>query len=72
MTPDVLYMVIVAHPKGSYVSETDVDRMGFERVLIDIRDRQYPNVEAVYEINLVNHTCRDATHDRAFQEVIPE
>lgn len=63
-----MYLVLQDHRGGPYFPETDLDRTDLVRVCKDLRDGQYANVIAVFEINPEKHICRDATH--LFREVI--
>jgi hypothetical protein len=65
-----LFLVVVDHPGGPYIPETDLADTRLARVCKHIRDGQFKNVLAVLELDPVAHTLRDVTHD--FETLFPE
>jgi hypothetical protein len=61
-----VYLVVVNHPGGPYIRETDIADTALVKVCKDLRDGQYEDVLAVLECSNV----RDATHD--FKDIIPK
>jgi hypothetical protein len=64
-----MYLVVVAHPAGPYIPETDLDRTSLVAVCKDIKSGQFDNVLAVIEIDPLTRSCREATHE--FTSLIP-
>jgi hypothetical protein len=65
-----MYLVVLNHANGPYIPETDLARTGIKIVTEDLMHGQYEDVLAVLEVNPVEHTARDCTHD--FKDVISE
>jgi hypothetical protein len=65
-----MHLVVVGHKNGPYIPETDIARTSIKIVTEDLRCGQYDDVLAVIQVNPVEHTARDCTHD--FQTVIDE
>ena len=64
-------VVICDHKDGPFIPEVqDLSRATREMVARDIADCQYTEILAVIELNPVEHTCREVTHD--YQETINE
>jgi hypothetical protein len=61
-----MYLVIEAF-RGTtpFFREVDLDRTSLGTVCKDLRDGQYRDVLAVIEIDIANHTSREATHEFA-------
>jgi hypothetical protein len=65
-----MYLVVLNHANGPYIPETDLARTGIKIVTEDLMHGQYEDVLAVLEVNPVEHTARDCTHD--FKPVIED
>ena len=65
VTDQMIYLVILAHKGGPYLSEQNVSDLGRSTVVADIADGQHEGVAQVLECNPVEGTCRDATGDIA-------
>ena len=58
-----MYLVVVQHPKGPYIPETDIDRTDHATVSRLLREGQFENVVAILELDPNVHTFREVTHD---------
>lgn len=67
-----IYLVVVNYPgeDSLYITETALDDTDIVTVCKDLRDKQFDRPCAVIEIDLINRTCREATHD--FKDLIPD
>jgi hypothetical protein len=67
---ETMYLVVVAHPLGPFIPETDIDRTSLAAVTADLRDGQYKNPLTVLALDPVNHIFREANH--VFKDFLTE